>query len=84
MDTVKVLEDVNRVEVVDDQGRAYVNHGVSEVCYSLQDDGKTLKVFIRSHHPVTELDKAYKNRNEKAYPDWFDKMTAELWNKEND
>jgi len=38
---------VNRFEVIDDQGRAYTKYGVSDVEFALQDDGKTLKVFLK-------------------------------------
>ena len=42
------LEKINRIEVVDQTGRAYV-HYLNEdesVRYSLQDDDQTLKIFI--------------------------------------
>ena len=46
--------DINRFEVIDETGRVIVRHGVS-VELNYQDDGKTLKVFlkdikIRGHH----------------------------------
>lgn len=42
-----VLEKVNRVEVIDRNGRSYVNwKPTNKTEISLQDDGKTLKVFI--------------------------------------
>jgi len=44
---VTFLEKVNRVEVIDQNGRSYVNweqNNKTEI--SLQDGGKTLKVFI--------------------------------------
>lgn len=38
---------VNRLEVIDDvNGRSYSNHAVEQVKFSLQDDYKTLKIFI--------------------------------------
>lgn len=39
---------VNRVEVIDENGRAYVKYLNDDqyVCYDLQDDDRTLKVFI--------------------------------------
>jgi hypothetical protein len=37
---------VTRFEVIDETGRAYVRDGVS-VCVSYQDDGRTLKVFVK-------------------------------------
>lgn len=39
---------VNRVEVIDDTGRAYTNYQAAGVMTSLQDDGKTLKVFTKN------------------------------------
>ena len=42
-DTAKV----NRVEVIDDtNGRAYANYDAYNVIVQLQDNGRTLKVFI--------------------------------------
>jgi len=44
---VTYLEKVNRVEVIDQKGRSYVNwKPTNKTELSLQDDGKTLKVFI--------------------------------------
>jgi hypothetical protein len=38
---------VNRVEVIDENGRSYVNwKPTNRVSVRLQDDGKTLKIFI--------------------------------------
>mgnify|MGYP001431543545 FL=1 len=47
-------KNINRFEVIDETGRVIVRHGVS-VELNYQDDGKTLKVFlkdikIRGHH----------------------------------
>jgi hypothetical protein len=38
---------VNRVEVIDAKGRSYVKYGVTGIEFSLQDDGKTLKLFLQ-------------------------------------
>lgn len=38
---------VDRVEVIDATGRAYINMGAVDVVTSLQDSGRTLKVFLR-------------------------------------
>lgn len=38
---------VNRVEVIDNKGRSYVRYGVEEVVYQLQDNDRTLKLFVR-------------------------------------
>ena len=44
---VTFLEKVNRVEVIDQSGRGYVNwKPTNKTEISLQDDMKTLKVFI--------------------------------------
>lgn len=41
------LSKVNRVEVIDEKGRSYVNwKPTNKTSISMQDDGKTLKVFI--------------------------------------
>jgi hypothetical protein len=41
---------VTRVEVIaHNGGRDYVNMDTGEVTVQLQDDGKTLKVFVRKH-----------------------------------
>lgn len=45
-DGVYKKEEVTRVEVVDKNGRAYVNMSAKNVRLSYQDSGKTLKVFI--------------------------------------
>ena len=45
--SVTLLEGVNRVEVIDQNGRSYVNwKPTNKTEISLQDDGKTLKVFV--------------------------------------
>lgn len=40
---------VNRLEIIDDSGRSYVNWQDKpiEILFSLQDDGKTLKIFCK-------------------------------------
>ena len=44
---VTLLEIVNRVEVIDQNGRSYVNwKPTNKTEISMQDGGKTLKVFI--------------------------------------
>jgi hypothetical protein len=37
---------INRVEVIDNNGRQLVRHEVTDLTFDLQDDGKTLKMFI--------------------------------------
>lgn len=48
---LEAMKDVTRVEVIDEEGRTYVNHLLEDqrVKFSLQDDDRTLKVFIDSH-----------------------------------
>lgn len=38
---------VTRVEVIDNTGRAYVKYNVETVVYQLQDDERTLKLFVQ-------------------------------------
>ena len=42
---------VNRVEVIDNKGRAYTKYDVTEVSYVLQDGGQTLKLFLTYEEP---------------------------------
>jgi len=37
---------VKRVEVIDNDGRIYTKYDVKSVRYQLQDDGRTLKLFV--------------------------------------
>lgn len=41
-------EKVSRVEVIDNNGRAYTQLGVVGMTFDLQDDGQTLKIFVTS------------------------------------
>lgn len=44
---MKTLPKVNRVEVIDQNGRSYVNWSDKNIVQiDFQDDGKTMKVFI--------------------------------------
>ena len=45
-DTLELLETVTRVEVIDEHGRSYVHYNAGTVEYSLQDNARTLKIFI--------------------------------------
>lgn len=50
------LSKVTRVEVIDSKGRSYVNWNDSnQVELSLQDDNKTLKVFVKRKPPEKEI-----------------------------
>ena len=44
------LTQINRVEVIDEDGRSYVKYNVKKLECHLQDDGTTLKLFIQSEH----------------------------------
>lgn len=39
-------DNVNRLEIIDDKGRSYVKLGVTGMTFDLQDQGKTLKIFV--------------------------------------
>lgn len=41
------LHQVSRFEVIDAEGRSYTKYGVSNVELSMQDQNKTLKVFLK-------------------------------------
>jgi len=44
------LPSLSRVEVIDENGRSYVNwHSQNRIEYSFQDGGRTLKIFITRH-----------------------------------
>jgi hypothetical protein len=50
-DTVHTLPDVTRVEVIDKNGRSYTNWDYDNmVSVSIQDDGKTIKIFINDEN----------------------------------
>ena len=46
-DFIKNYPEVTRVEVVTDNGREFVQHDCTNVQVSLQDDGRTIKVFLK-------------------------------------
>ena len=51
-DTLEAMNNITRLEVIDHTGRAYVHYLANNnesVQYSLQDDNRTLKIFIRSN-----------------------------------
>lgn len=53
-----LLQTVTRLEVIDKTGRAYVHYldeGES-IKTSMQDDNRTLKIFVDESHWPTELD----------------------------
>jgi len=46
------IADVTRVEIIDDQGRAYVNRFCKNVRVSSQDQGRTLKIFLDNKNEI--------------------------------
>lgn len=40
------VENVTRVELIDGSGRVYVNMNVADLILSLQDNKRTLKIFV--------------------------------------
>jgi hypothetical protein len=48
---------ITRVEVIDENGRSYVSwEDDNDIVTSIQDDGKTLKVFVNKVKPKTLFD----------------------------
>jgi len=45
-DFLKNYPDVTRMEVITNDGREFVRYGCSTVQVSLEDDGRTIKVFL--------------------------------------
>lgn len=45
-DVIYDIDTVTRFEVIDETGRAYVRNDI-KLSFSLQDDSKTLKIFIK-------------------------------------
>ena len=45
-DTLDDYPNINRVEVIDSKGRAYTKYDATDVRISIQDQGRTLKVFL--------------------------------------
>ena len=48
LELLTAMNNINRLEVIDQTGRAYVHYldELESVRYSLQDDNRTLKVFV--------------------------------------
>lgn len=41
---------VTRLEVIDEKGRSYTKYQISDIKFSLQDDERTLKIFLEIHN----------------------------------
>jgi len=48
-DFIKDYPDVTRVEVITSNGREFVQYECSNVQVSLQDDGRTIKLFLSTN-----------------------------------
>lgn len=46
-DSIETLQEVTRVEIIDETGRVYVRYNLSDVQLVTQDDGRTIKIFVR-------------------------------------
>ena len=52
---------ITRVEVIDENGRSYVNwEEDNDITVSYQDDGRTLKVFVNKVKPKSPVEEAFK------------------------
>lgn len=51
---IQDFSNVDRVEVIDNDGRRYVKYNVTDVQLSLQDTGRTLKLFVQ-YEPEEEI-----------------------------
>jgi hypothetical protein len=67
---------VTRVEIIDEEGRSYVNwDDNNKVELSFQDDGRTLKVFISRVNPDEREPHSLITKTLKDYFDELEKMT---------
>ena len=48
------LTRLNRIEIIDQHGRAYVNTDVENVEFAFQDGNETLKIFLKDLSPDTK------------------------------
>jgi len=39
-------DNVSRLEIIDSKGRSYVEYGIVGMTFDLQDQGRTLKIFL--------------------------------------
>jgi hypothetical protein len=44
---------VTRLEVIDENGRSYTKYQISDIEFSLQDDARTLKIFLEISNEVS-------------------------------
>jgi hypothetical protein len=75
-DFLKSYPDVTRVEIIGNDGREFVHYGCSNVKVSLQDDGRTIKVFLYT---------MFQQKEPKPMDDVIDRLlekykSQKLWN----
>ena len=44
--SMEKLKTVTRLEIIDEKGRSYTKYGILNKSFSLQDDNRTLKIFL--------------------------------------
>jgi hypothetical protein len=59
MDVNSELKDVSRITVVNDEGRAFEQFALKDIEFSLQDDGRTLKIFVKNDPDFKRDDKSW-------------------------
>lgn len=70
---------ITRVEVIDENGRSYVNWKEdNDITLSYQDDGRTLKVFVNTMKPKSPVEEAYY-----AVYGWYPPTTSSVSNYED-
>lgn len=52
--TLEPMENVTRVEVISERGRDYLNMDCHSVQISQQDQGRTIKIFLRNKGALVE------------------------------
>lgn len=70
---IQQLDKITRLEVIDEDGRQYVNMSVIGMEFSFQDDGKTLKLFVD-----TDKHAVLNNRLQSQSLDELTKLSQEL------
>jgi len=81
---------VTRLEVIDENGRSYTKYHISDVKFSLQDDDRTLKIFLEvQKNDLVELTdeeiaQAVGSPIDEVYLSDFRKVLAKLKKKNNE
>ena len=69
-DFLKQYPEVTRVEVITNNGHEFVRYDCSDVQMSLQDDGRTIKVFLKQEQVSEEEN----DRRLREYLGWLDNL----------